>query len=225
MGAGGTAGAAAGGHAAGGVGGMNCRPDILIVQDRSGSMNNDDNDQSCNAGCGARSKWSQVATAITNVVGSTDGVVNWGIKFFPNNSACDASAAPTVGLAASNGAAVANAIAQTQPGGNTPTRDAISYGMAYLQSLTDSNPKFLLLATDGLPNCPVGCASMTSPSGMCTTTDNPSEDLAAEMAVSMAATAGIKTFVVGIGNVASAANTLNQLALAGGEPEVGATYY
>src|SRR5205823_4384170 len=36
----------AAGRAAGGIGGMNCRPDILIVQDRSGSMNNDDNDQS-----------------------------------------------------------------------------------------------------------------------------------------------------------------------------------
>jgi hypothetical protein len=62
---------------------------------------------------------------------------------------------------------------------------------------------------------------------MCTTTDNPTEDMAAEAAVTMAASQGFKTFVIGIGNVASAQNTLNQLALAGGEPQPGATtdYY
>jgi hypothetical protein len=227
-GPGGAAGAGTGGHPAGGVGGGNCRPDILIVQDRSGSMNNDDNDQSCTSGgCGANSKWSQVTAAITNVVGANDGKVNWGIKYFPDNTLCDASNAPTVGIAAGNGAAVAASLTATKPGGNTPTRDAITFGAAYLAALTDSNPKYLLLATDGLPSCPAGCAAMTTSSTMCTMTDNPTEDLAAETAVMMAATQGFKTFVIGIGNVATAQNTLNQLALAGGEPQPGAAtdYY
>ena len=216
-----------GGQAAGGVGGMNCRPDILIVQDRSGSMNNDDNDQSCNAGCGANSKWSQVTAAITNVVGANDGKVNWGIKYFSDTTPCDASMPPAVGIAANNGTAVATSLMATAPSGNTPTRDAITYGAMYLASLTDTNPKYLLLATDGLPNCPAGCASMTSPSNMCTVTDNPTEDQAAETAVMMAASQGFKTFVIGIGNVATAENTLNQLAVQGGEPQPGAAteYY
>jgi hypothetical protein len=227
-GAGGTAGAGTGGRATGGIGGMNCRPDILIVQDRSGSMNDDPNDNPCNGGCGLNSKWAVTTTAITNVVGATDGSVNWGIKFFPNNNACDASAAPAVGIAPSNAAAVVDSIDRTQPGGTTPTRDAITYGTTYLQSLTDTNPKFLLLATDGLPNCPAGCAPMSTASAACTLTDNPNEDLAAEAAVAAAATQGIKTFVIGIGigAVATEENTLNQLAINGGEAQTGtATSY
>jgi hypothetical protein len=211
-----------GGRAGGGVGGMNCRPDVLIVQDKSGSMSNDDSDLSCNGGCGANSKWAQLTAAVTNVLQMTDSKVNWGLKYFPDNNACDAVNPPAVPVAAMNGSAVATSIAANAPGGDTPTRDAITYGMMYLQSLTDTNPKFLLLATDGLPNCPAGCASMAHPSNACTQTDNPSEDLAAEAAVMMAASQGINTFVIGIGNVSSAQNTLNQLALAGGEPQPGA---
>ena len=61
---------------------------------------------------------------------------------------------------------------------------------------------------------------------MCTTTDNPSEDTAAEAAVTMAAMQGYQTFVIGIGNVATAQNTLNQLAINGGQPQTGgATSY
>ena len=226
-GAAGAAGVAGAGQSGGGIGGMNCRPDVLIVQDKSGSMNNDDNDLSCNAGCGANSKWAQVAMAITNTVTATDASVNWGLKYFSDNNACDASGPPSVPIAAMNGAQVAASIAATAPGGNTPTRDAIMTGAAYLQTLTDTNPKFLLLVTDGLPNCPAGCATMSKPSGACTQTDNSTEDAAAEMAVATAVSQGFKTFVVGVGNVASAQNTLNQLALAGGEAQTGAatSYY
>ena len=215
----GTRGAAGNGGAAGqatGVGGMNCRPDVLLVQDRSGSMNNDQNDATCRGGCSANSKWSQMTAAVTNVVQSTQGSVNWGVKYFPDNDACDASMPPAVGIAPSNGAALADSLARTLPGGTTPTRDAITFGTTYLQSLTDTNPKFLLLATDGLPNCPIGCAAMATASSVCSMTDNPNEDLAVEEAVMAAAAQGIKTFVVGIGNVATAQNTLNLLAIDGG---------
>jgi hypothetical protein len=203
-------------------------PDVLIVQDKSGSMGNDDNDQPCSGrgGCGTNSKWSQLTTALSNVITATDTVVNWGLKYFSDNGACDASNAPVVPVAPKSGQAVVTSISQNTPGGNTPTRDGITYGAQYLGMLTDTNPKFLLLATDGLPNCPSGCASQQQPMGMCTTTDNPTEDTAAEMAVSMAALMGYQTFVIGIGQVTSAQNTLNQLAIAGGVPQTGgATSY
>jgi hypothetical protein len=76
-------------------------------------------------------------------------------------------------------------------------------------------------------HCPAGCAEMTRPTNSCTVTDNPTEDMAAEAAVSMAAAQGIKTFVIGIGAVPTAQNTLNQLAIAGGEAQAGAatSYY
>jgi hypothetical protein len=209
------------------VGIMPIPPDILIVQDKSGSMNDDDNDNSCKGGCGSNSKWSQVSAALTQVVTATDTTINWGIKFFSDNSACDASGAPAVTVAGGNGSAVSGAIAGTKPGGNTPTRDAISTGAAYLATLTDTNPKYLLLATDGLPNCPVGCASMSMPSMSCTNTPNTSEETAAAQAVSDAAAQGFKTFVIGIGNVSAAVSTLNQFAINGGMPQQNAatSYY
>lgn len=118
-----------------------------------------------------------------------------------------------------NGTAIANAIAATGPGGNTPTRDAITNGGSYLAGLTDTNPKYLLLATDGLPNCPVGCSGMARPSSSCTMTDNPTEDMAAEQAVLAAAAHGFKTFVIGIGNVSTAVATLDAMAVGGGEAQ------
>jgi hypothetical protein len=202
-------------------------PDILLVQDKSGSMSNDDTDTACNGGCGANSKWSQLTTAVSTVVQATQANVNWGLKFFSDNNACDASMAPVVPIAAMNATAVVNAIAATQPGANTPTRDAVTNGAAYLATVADTNQKYLLLATDGLPNCPSGCAAMAKPSTMCTMTDNPNEDMAAEAAILMAAMQGYKTFVIGIGNVAVATNTLNQFAINGGEAQTGAatSYY
>jgi hypothetical protein len=228
-----------GGDVTGGGGSMQCGvtstpqevlpPDVLIVQDKSGSMADDDSDNGCgNGGCGANSKWSQVSAAMQNVVTTTQMTVNWGLKYFSDTSPCSASAPPAVAIGSANAAAaiVASYMATT-PAHNTPTRDAISYGAQYLSTLTDPNPKYLLLATDGLPNCPSGCAGMSNPSNSCTMTDNPNEDMAAEAAVLMAAAQGFNTFVVGIGNVSSAVNTLNQFAINGGEAQTGAgtSYY
>jgi len=226
-----------GGDVGMGTGGMTCGqssvpvmpepPDILIIQDKSGSMDEDDNGTSCNGGCGATSKWTHLTTALSAVVQNTDMTVNWGLKYFSDSNPCSASGAPAIPVAPRSGAAVTTSIMGTRPGGNTPTRDAITSGAAYLATLTDTNPKFLLLATDGLPNCPTGCASMSKPSNSCTMTDNPNEDMAAEAAIMMAAMQGYQTFVIGIGNVATAQNTLNQFAINGGQAQTGAatSYY
>ena len=57
---------------------------------------------------------------------------------------------------------MSSAIGNTKPGGNTPTRDAVSTGAAYLKGVADTNPKYL--PPDGrLRNCPAGC-SLTNPS-------------------------------------------------------------
>jgi hypothetical protein len=57
-------------------------PDILIVLDASGSMNNDIMaTMSCTNGCGATSKWAQMTPAINRSSGRRRHV-NWGLKFF-----------------------------------------------------------------------------------------------------------------------------------------------
>jgi hypothetical protein len=90
--------------------------------------------------------------------------------------------------------------------------------VTYMKTLTDQNPKYLLLATDGEPNCPNGAATL-----------NTNDDRGAEMAVANAFTAGFPTFVVGIATASDAGATtaLNAMAVAGGEPQPNAAtqYY
>src|SRR6185369_11920465 len=81
------------------INGMNCAevpqavaklpPDILLILDKSGSMN-DSADGTCTGSCGANSKWSQTTAAVTQVITATDMVANWGLKFFtsPGGGMC-----------------------------------------------------------------------------------------------------------------------------------------
>jgi hypothetical protein len=192
---------------------QNVPPDLLIIQDKSGSMANDLMDMKCQT-TPCETKWGDVTTAINMVVGQTDKTINWGLKFFANDRGCGVNDGAAVPIAPMNAAAIAAAIAAQMPGGSTPTRLAIGSGVAYLQTVMDPNPKFILLATDGEPNCIPGSR------------DQGADDSAgAVMAVQAAAMAGFPVFVVGVGNVAPAIATLNMLADAGGRPQAGATHY
>jgi hypothetical protein len=199
-------------------------PDILIVEDRSGSMNDDQNDKGCNGGCGANSKWAQVTAAINQVVSQTDTTVNWGLKFFADmDNVCGVNATVGVPVAPMNAAPIAAAITASTSanggvmnGSHTPTAQAEDAGVAYLQTLTDTNSKYILLATDGLPNCTAA-------------DQNADNSAATEQSVAAALTAKFPTFVVGIATAADAmaTATLNAMAMNGGEAQAGAAtqYY
>ena len=51
------------------------------------------------------------------------------------------------------------AIAGTSPENNTPTRAAIDAAVAYFGGVSDGLSHYILLATDGLPNCDPGTSS------------------------------------------------------------------
>jgi hypothetical protein len=184
--------------------------DILLVLDRSESMT-DPADSSMAASSTNPSKWSIVVPTLNAAITSTDSSVLWGMKSFPEGSGGECvtgsvTSAIDVGISAGNAAAVTAAISTVTPAGNgTPTGDAINAAVTYLKSLSDSNPKYILLATDGAPSC--GAI--------------PSKDNArpyAVTAVTNAKTAGFPTFVIGIATGdASDTATLNALADAGGE--------
>ena len=202
-------------------------PDILIVQDRSLSMTDDSNDQPCTGGsaagdgnCGATSKWAQVTAALNQVVGQTQTTVNWGLIFFGDEvKSCVPGTTPDVAITPGASSqmiqAAFNGVLFTGSTG-TPTTAVMNSAVQYLQGLTDPNPKYLLLATDGEPNCAGGNVNATDATG-------------AENAVSTANMAGFPTFVVGIATAtdAMATNTLNAMAVNGGEAQTGATtqYY
>jgi hypothetical protein len=187
---------------------QNVPPDLLMILDKSGSMANQPDDTSCprrTANC--ETKWGDMTMGLNMVVGQTDTTIRWGLKYFSNDRSCGVNPGAAVPIAANNGMAVTTSIMGTTPGGSTPTRLAVMQGVQYLQTLTDPNPKYILLATDGLPNC--------APGGDANTDDS----AGAVQAVMDAATAGFPVFVVGVGNVAAAVATLDMMAVAGGRPQ------
>jgi hypothetical protein len=192
----------------------NVPPDLLIIEDKSGSMGNDFTDTKCMRGVMCMTKWAATVPGINMVVGATDTTIRWGLKYFSTDGGCGVADGAAVPIGAGTGPAIAMSLARTDPGGSTPTRLAINSGVAYLQTVTDPNPKFILLATDGEPNCIPG------------NKDAQADDSAgAVAAVTASLAAGIPVFVVGVGNVAPAIATLNMLADAGGKPQAGATHY
>jgi len=202
-------------------------PDILIVMDRSTSMTADLNGQSCaggarngNGNCGVNSKWYQSKTAIETVVSATKDKVNWGLFWLGNESTqCVAATTPAVPIAGVDSydqiqQALENEAFAGQSG--TPTAAVVNNALAYLLTLTDPNPKYMLVATDGEPNCANGTTGSSDATG-------------AANAAANALKNNIGTFVVGIATTSSttATSALNQMAVAGGHPQQGAAtqYY
>jgi len=189
-------------------------PDLLIILDRSQSMSQLPNGMACAPNCNGMDKWTQMTTAISQVVTQTDTTIRWGLKYFSNSGTCGVNNNVAVPVGNMSGQAISTSIGGTNPGGSTPTRVAVNTGLQYLMGLTDTNPKYILLATDGLPNC--------MPNNNNTMAD---DSPGAVAAVAAAAAAGVPTFVVGIGTIAKGQTTLMQLAAAGGRAPAAAPGY
>ena len=182
-------------------------PDLMIVLDRSGSMDSP-------PGSGGASKWMQVTGAINQTVTMLQSSIKFGLEYFPSDSDC-AVAAPDVPVGPNNASAIAASIAAHMPDGLTPTADAIHNAAQSLMSVGDQNPKYILIATDGDPTCDATYETTTGDDAM-----------DAKNAVSEAATAGVHTFVVGVATDTTSEGVLNDLAMRGMEPRPnGPPYY
>ncbi|HVZ73290.1 MAG TPA: vWA domain-containing protein [Polyangia bacterium] len=194
---------------------QNVPPDLLIVLDRSGSMNHQYNEKTCPRMGTCVQKWPDMQKGLTMVVDATTATIRWGVKYFPQDDAsqsCAADGPPAVAPANGSGTATSTSINMTMATANgaTPTAPAIMSAATYLGGLTDPNPKYILLATDGMPNCNNGDPGADDNAG-------------AVAAVAASFGAGIPVYVVGIGTVTSAIDTLNKMADAGGRPRMSAT--
>jgi hypothetical protein len=190
--------------------------DVLLVLDRSASM-----DYSINEDCycsrttgtfgnlcadttNCTTRWDAIEPAVTATLSSSGSAVDWGLKFFPSssNSNCGVTTGVEVKIDPNSAADVQAQIASATKSLGTPTTAAINAATAYLQTLTDSNKKVILVATDGEPNCGGSPASI-----------NTDDVTGASAAAAAALTAGFPVYVVGIGpNL----DNLTQLASAGG---------
>lgn len=190
-------------------------PDLLLVYDKSGSMLEDPaTGNNCNPAATCPSKWNQAKTAINTALGNPMSMVNWGLKLFSDTGNCAVAAGAQVNIGANTAAAITNALNRTSPAGNTPTTLAVQRGGDYLATLTDPNPKFMVLVTDGAPTCGGN-------------NGNGADDANAIAMVTTQLQRGFGTFVVGLGtaNDAQATMTLTSMSANGGHPRTGTPNY
>jgi hypothetical protein len=189
---------------------LNKQPaDLLLVLDKTGSLTRAmDSANECPAGSTTcQQRWTTLVSGLNAVLSdpNTATDVNWGLETFNSDGKCGVDP-PEVPVAPGSAAAVQQYIAGLKTGGNTPTRLAINTAVTYLKGLTDPNPKYILLATDGEPNCLNGTSG--GGGGGQTTDIAGTQD-----AIGQAFAAGVKVYVLGVGTETV---NLNQLADAGG---------
>jgi len=149
-------------------------PNVLVVLDRSGSMmRNVSGNVSADP---AMSRWFIAETAINTITSSTQADISWGMKMFPtcrnpgagkhpwrcndgdgNHNPCAIDGMETL-PALGRSSAIQAALAAARPvidSGATPTALGIKSAVATLRGIKDNRPKFILLVTDGGPNCGV----------------------------------------------------------------------
>jgi hypothetical protein len=179
--------------------------DLLLVLDRSESMNKAMNEDGNCDPSSTDCRWPTMKSALSKVFASSIEMVNWGLKLYstPSQGNCAVSDGVDVPIAAGSTSSINDMINQVTPGGNTPTRKAVAAGVEYLKTLTTPGSKSILLATDGQPNCKG------------TSTNTTSDVAAATDAIKAAAAAGFKVYILGIGPD-SFTDTLNGFAEAGG---------
>jgi hypothetical protein len=193
-------------------------PDVLLLLDRSSSMfytidqdcfcsDQDAADSGtttytlCTNTSNCQKRWTAVQPAVVDTVANSKDV-NWGLKFFPtaNQPQCSVSSTIEVPIAANNADAVNSQIQSATVSLSTPTASAINTSVTYLKTVNDNRPKFILLATDGQPNCRGGQIMNEDMAGAVTAATN-------------AYDAGFPVYVIGIGpNLGN----LSQIADAGG---------
>ncbi|MET0283781.1 MAG: vWA domain-containing protein [Polyangiales bacterium] len=195
-------------------------PDMLIVLDRSASMGRDGNENRTD-------RWGGSAQAVSQLVTRYSMGVNFGLMTFPgggqrgsqfNQAACTPGAVD-VEIGEDKGAAINQAISRMGPGGYTPTASTLEAALQVIGSPEVSDQKvtpskFVLLVTDGDPNC----SANFRPNGG--NNEDPQGRMETIAAIEKLTDAGVKTYVVGYETAASSfAGQLDLMAAAGGTGE------
>ncbi len=183
-------------------------PDLLVVLDRSGSMT----DLPAVFPPIFESKWNIMEDALKSITVMKDQSIKFGLMDFSSDGNCGVSTTPNIGIALGTSGMFGTYYATRTPTGNTPSHLALGAALTYFQSIP-VNPagRYVMFATDGLPNCLGGDPNMTSYP----------ETVAAVQALH---DAGIPTYVLGLDSFADQ-TVLNDAAVAGGEAQAGATKY
>jgi hypothetical protein len=190
-------------------------PDMLIVLDRSNSMYDD-------------GLWNPVREAIYTVTGAMDFNVWFGLMIFPNavgarscsglSNQCEPASDVSVPVGEGTSVPIRDTLSGMATCGGTPIALTLQAARSYLESLTDDHPRYVLLTTDGAPNCndslmpPCRC---TSPMGCELNPSNCLDDVRTNGIIDELLAAGIGVYVLSIGT-SSWADVLEEMAMRGG---------
>ncbi|MBX3247545.1 MAG: VWA domain-containing protein [Myxococcales bacterium] len=186
-------------------------PDMLLTVDISGSM-------CLGVGLvpGGESKMLIMQRALTDVVSAFEARINFGMMLFPSDNTCGAGTVRNP-IAPRNASAITTTLnglttdtfsCALRHQGATPTHTSIDAARSYYAP-REVNPigQYVLLATDGLPNC-----GAPLPDGG--TEETVDETVAAIEALFAA---GVRTYVLGFGaDFTGGGTALNRMAAAGG---------
>ena len=225
------------------------KANMLIVLDKSGSMT---------APLGSTTLWDATKTALTGALQAVQGIVSFGLVLFPDKDVpfecpldvcCQTTSGNMADVPVADGTLTVPQIIETlnttAPGGGTPIAAGLTRALEYYTTGTGAaldGDKFVMLVTDGGPNCNSGltCESMSctmnldlrqgcTPSGPNCCAGEPRmclDDAAVLAQIEALSAAGIATFVVGIPGTENYASYLDTFATAGGRAQVGgATQY
>jgi hypothetical protein len=223
------------------------RANMLLVIDESGSMKDKPDGFE-------QTKWAALESALAPALRAVQDDVAFGLQLFPHSGTsdpiplactddcCEMPDAPGITVPVAEGSAAVDAILAaldtSAPGGGTPTALALSRALDYFTTGAGkdlSGDKFVLLATDGGPNCneDLSCGAKsctTNLDGDCTIDGNCCDpmfggavakarcldDDATLAQIEALAKAGVDTFVVGIPGSETYADSLDAFAAAGG---------
>lgn len=170
--------------------------EIVLVADRSGSMQARFSDGS--------TRWGALRSAVNIVLPRVEDAFDIGLELFPIGGYCSV---PPSGITfpPSRGTArlITDLMQRIGPDGNTPTRAAIDGVARYFRDNPTTRRRFVLLATDGAPNC-----------------GSPVNEVVSSLTALRAT--GVDTFVLGVPGPRDA---LNQMAVAGGRGRPGSTSF
>lgn len=214
------------------------KADVLLVIDKSGSM------AETPEGFGT-DKWTAMRSALDAALTMVKDDLNIGLDLYPFPDECSVPKGDDVQVPVQTGGTalpkILDALDASAPSGGTPTAAALARARRYFTSGAGAALKgehYVLLATDGGPNCnsTLACeanACTVNLDGQCpmqvdnccdSTQAGPGaeagclDEAAGVAEIEALAAAGVATFVVGIPGTEAYADSLDAFAVAGGRP-------
>jgi hypothetical protein len=207
-------------------------PAIMLVLDRSGSMNDVFSE--------GETRWEVLRSALSSTLPPVNSSMEIGALLFPSassgsgGSSCTVAGTASLTPATEHVPALIALLQATSPGGETPTFDALGVAAGLLLDLrAATTARAIVLATDGAPNCnasldPQTC-TCSSTGQTCRSADQCLDNVRTVQSIATYEAQGLPTYVIGIQSTADTEFTevLNAMALAGGRPQMGAatSYY